>query len=84
MMIKALIWNIRSVNTQQAFPSVINTQREHNFFVIALMEPFQKKGYIQRYKRRLNLESAFSNMNGKIWLFFDVVVEWELIVKTEQ
>ncbi|XP_019256428.1 PREDICTED: uncharacterized protein LOC109234834 [Nicotiana attenuata] len=30
------------------------------------------------------MESAFTNLNRKIWLFFDVVVEWELIVETNQ
>lgn len=57
---------------------------EHNFCVIALMEPFQKAGHIQRYKRRLNMETAYSNLNEKIWLFFDVVVECELVMETAQ
>ncbi|XP_070031592.1 uncharacterized protein [Nicotiana tomentosiformis] len=48
------------------------------------MEPFQKAGHIQRYMRRLNIETAYSNLNRKIWLFFDVVVEWQLVTETEQ
>ncbi|XP_070026034.1 uncharacterized protein [Nicotiana sylvestris] len=84
MMIKTLIWNIRSVNTQQAFPRVINMQREHNFFVIALIEPFQKKGFINRYRRRLNMDTAYSNINGQLWLLFDAIVKWELVEDTEQ
>nr|XP_016459868.1 PREDICTED: uncharacterized protein LOC107783415 [Nicotiana tabacum] len=48
------------------------------------MEPFQKAGHIQRYKRRLNMETAYSNLNEKIWLFFDVVVECELVMETAQ
>ncbi|XP_019231860.1 PREDICTED: uncharacterized protein LOC109212648 [Nicotiana attenuata] len=48
------------------------------------MEPFQKKGVIQRYRRRLNMETAYANINGQIWLFFDSVVEWELVEDTEQ
>ncbi|XP_070035101.1 uncharacterized protein [Nicotiana tomentosiformis] len=84
MMIKALIWNIRSVNTQQDFPRVINMNRKHNFCVVALMEPFQKKGLIDRYRRRLNMETAYANINGQIWLFFDALVEWELVEDTEQ
>ncbi|XP_070042663.1 uncharacterized protein [Nicotiana tomentosiformis] len=47
---------------------------------VALMEPFQKKGLIDRYKMRLNMETAYA----KIWLFFDAVVEWELVEDTEQ
>ncbi|XP_070035176.1 uncharacterized protein [Nicotiana tomentosiformis] len=51
---------------------------------VALMEPFQKKGLIDRYKRRLNMETAYTNINGQIWLFFNAVVEWELVEDIEQ
>ncbi|OIT21068.1 hypothetical protein A4A49_61788, partial [Nicotiana attenuata] len=84
MMIKTLIWNIRSIKTQQAFQRVVNMQKEHGFFIVALMEPFQKKKFIDKYKRRLGMEAAISNVNGKIWLFFDAVVEWDLLIDTEQ
>ncbi|XP_019225846.1 PREDICTED: uncharacterized protein LOC109207391 [Nicotiana attenuata] len=30
------------------------------------------------------METAYANINGKIWLFFDTVVEWELVEYTEQ
>ncbi|XP_075095162.1 uncharacterized protein LOC142173464 [Nicotiana tabacum] len=30
------------------------------------------------------METAYANINGQIWLFFDVVVEWELVEDTEQ
>ncbi|XP_070034553.1 uncharacterized protein [Nicotiana tomentosiformis] len=84
MMIKTLIWNIRSVKTQQAFHRVINLHREHAFFIVALMEPFQKTKHIQRYMKRIGMDNAYSNINGKIWLFLDIVVEWELLNDTEQ
>ncbi|XP_019254965.1 PREDICTED: uncharacterized protein LOC109233530 [Nicotiana attenuata] len=29
------------------------------------------------------METAFCNNNGKIWLVFDVAIEWELIMETE-
>ncbi|XP_075084826.1 uncharacterized protein LOC107774618 [Nicotiana tabacum] len=48
------------------------------------MEPFQKKGLIDRHRRRLNMETAYANINGQICLFFDAVVEWELVEDTEQ
>nr|XP_018626573.1 uncharacterized protein LOC108945273 [Nicotiana tomentosiformis] len=32
----------------------------------------------------MGMETALSNINGKIWLFIDVVVEWELLIDTEQ
>ncbi|OIT26973.1 hypothetical protein A4A49_57733, partial [Nicotiana attenuata] len=84
MMIKTLIWNIRSIKTQQAFQRVINMQKEHGFFIVALMEPFQKKKFIYNYRRRLGMDAAVSNVNGKIWLIFYAVVEWDLLIDTEQ
>lgn len=83
-MIKTLIWNIRPVRTQHDFQMVISMHREYGFFIVSLMEPFQKAGYIQRYRRRLGMDAAYSNINGKIWLLFDSVVEWELLIDTEQ
>nr|XP_009596645.1 uncharacterized protein LOC104092693 [Nicotiana tomentosiformis] len=58
-------------------------QKEHGSFIIALMEPFQKQRFIQNYRRRLGIEAAISNANGKIWLFLDVVVQWDLLIDTE-
>ncbi|XP_075097952.1 uncharacterized protein LOC142175266 [Nicotiana tabacum] len=74
----------KSVKTQQAFHRVINMQKEHGFFIVALMETFQKKRLLQKYRRRLGMENAISNVNGKIWLFLDTSVEWDLLVDTEQ
>lgn len=82
-MIKSLIWNIRSVNTQQAFQRVIILHRQHRFSIIALMEPFQNCRHIQTYRRRLGMEAVLSNINGKIWLFIESGVEWELIMDAE-
>ncbi|XP_075100762.1 uncharacterized protein LOC142176621 [Nicotiana tabacum] len=48
------------------------------------MEPLQKKKFLDKYRRRLGMEAAISNVNGKIWLFFDSVVEWDLLIDTEQ
>ncbi|XP_009606568.1 uncharacterized protein [Nicotiana tomentosiformis] len=59
-------------------------QKQHGFFIVALMEPFQKQGLIQKYRRRLGMENTISNINGKIWLFINVLVEWELLIDTEQ
>ncbi|XP_019230803.1 PREDICTED: uncharacterized protein LOC109211692 [Nicotiana attenuata] len=30
------------------------------------------------------METAYANINGQIWLFFDAVAEWELVEDTEQ
>lgn len=75
MIIKTLIWNIRHVKTQQAFERVINFHKEHELFIIALMELFQKQRFIQKYRSRLGMKTTISNVNGKIWLFLDVVIQ---------
>ncbi|XP_019228674.1 PREDICTED: uncharacterized protein LOC109209791 [Nicotiana attenuata] len=73
-----------TASAKGGLPRVRNMNKEHNFCVVALMEPFQKKGFINRYRRRLNMETAYANINGQIWLFFDSVVEWELVEDTKQ
>lgn len=30
------------------------------------------------------MEATISNVNGKIWLFIDAMVEWDLLIDTEQ
>lgn len=38
---KILFWNIRSVNTQQAFERLTNLNRRNQYWLIGLMEPFE-------------------------------------------
>lgn len=66
---KAFIWNIRSVKSQQAFHRVQMLHNFHKFSFIGLMEPFQQARHINKYKRRLKMDYAKANCNGKIWLF---------------
>src|SRR5688572_29937996 len=68
-MIKALIWNIRSVKSHRAFQRVQMLHNFHKFGFIALLEPFQQVATINRYKRRLKAPEAFHNTNGQIWVF---------------
>lgn len=84
MMKKALIWNIRSVRTQQAFKRLQMLNRHHQFLIIGLMEPLQHSRNIQTYRRKLNMRLTGSNMNGKIWYFVKENVEVEIILDTEQ
>ncbi|XP_070049105.1 uncharacterized protein [Nicotiana tomentosiformis] len=70
--------NFKQVTREGDFSPTASAKR------VALMKPFQKKGLIDRYKRRLNIETAYENIKGQIWLFFDAVVEWELVEDTEQ
>lgn len=66
MNLKALFWNVRSVRTQNSFHRI---QMLHRFFIIALMQPFQRVYQIQRYKRKLGMQYVNYNINGKIWTF---------------
>ncbi|XP_060178137.1 uncharacterized protein LOC132608081 [Lycium barbarum] len=48
------------------------------------MEPFQNCRHLQKYKNRLGMGSAIANQNGKIWIFVDEAVQWDLVLYTEQ
>ncbi|XP_049385889.1 uncharacterized protein LOC125850006 [Solanum stenotomum] len=84
MTVKALFWNIRSVNTQNAFHRVQMLNRHHKFDIIALMEPFQDARHIQRYKRRLGMSYVNYNNNGQIWVFVKEHIHVGIISDTEQ
>ncbi|XP_059315791.1 uncharacterized protein LOC132066504 [Lycium ferocissimum] len=81
---KTLFWNIRSVNSQQAFHRVQMLHRHHKFSIIALMEPFQHFRHIQRFRRRLGMRYAHHNYNGKIWFFINDNIDVEVIQDTDQ
>nr|XP_016478992.1 PREDICTED: uncharacterized protein LOC107800348 [Nicotiana tabacum] len=48
------------------------------------MESFHKQRLIQNYRRRLGMEATISNINGKIWLFLDAMVWWDMVINTDQ
>ncbi|KAK4364434.1 hypothetical protein RND71_015792 [Anisodus tanguticus] len=75
MILKTLIWNIRSVITQKAFHRVHMLHRHHKFFLIAMMEHFQHVSKLHQYKRRIHIPYANSNCNGKIWFFVNENIE---------
>lgn len=81
---KALIWNIRSVKSQQAFPRVKMLHNYHKFTFIGLLEPFQHINEINKYKRRLKMKLALSNCNGKIWLFINHDIITYVLKDTDQ
>ncbi|XP_060201100.1 uncharacterized protein LOC132629763 [Lycium barbarum] len=80
----ALIWNIRFVNTQQAFERVMMLNRQKKFKFIALMEPFQHQRHIEMYKLWVGMSTAWHNSNGKIWVFVDDEYQVETQKNTEQ
>ncbi|XP_059310068.1 uncharacterized protein LOC132061235 [Lycium ferocissimum] len=48
------------------------------------MEPFQNCRHLEKYKRKLGMASAIANQNGKIWVFVDEAVQWDIIMNTNQ
>ncbi|XP_019257599.1 PREDICTED: uncharacterized protein LOC109235801 [Nicotiana attenuata] len=67
----AIIWNVRSVNTQQAFERLITMHRQHHFEFIWILEPMQQAGKLERYRRRIGLAQAVVNISNKIWALID-------------
>ena len=61
----ALMWNIKSVNTQKTFTMLIIMDRRHQFWFIGLIELFQVSHNNDDYKRRLGIKYAVVNTSGK-------------------
>ncbi|XP_075101822.1 uncharacterized protein LOC142177250 [Nicotiana tabacum] len=70
-----LIWNVRSINTQNAFHGLIKLHRKYNFYMISLMEPWQDINKLEVYRKKLGLRTALDNLNVKIWAFIDEDIE---------
>ncbi|XP_075111674.1 uncharacterized protein LOC142181905 [Nicotiana tabacum] len=80
----ALIWNIRSVNTQLAFERLIKMHRKNNYEFIGLMEPMQQARTLERYRNIIGFAQAISNVSNKIWVFIDEVFEVTVIYNRVQ
>ncbi|KAK4733974.1 hypothetical protein R3W88_008235 [Solanum pinnatisectum] len=48
------------------------------------MEAFQNCRHLQKYRRRLGMETSIANTNGKIWIFLDTGIQWEILMDREQ
>ncbi|XP_070008762.1 uncharacterized protein [Nicotiana sylvestris] len=79
----ALIWNIRSVNTQQAFERLTKMHRQNHYEFVGLMEPKQQAKKLERYRNKIGLAQAISNVSNKIWAFiyevFEVTVMYNMV-----
>ncbi|XP_060212093.1 uncharacterized protein LOC132639671 [Lycium barbarum] len=75
----ALIWNIRSVNSMEAFTRLIQMQNKYHFGFIWLMEPFQEVSKLENYRRRIGLQHALANCSRKIWVFIDDIFEFQIL-----
>ncbi|XP_070011033.1 uncharacterized protein [Nicotiana sylvestris] len=79
-----IIWNIRSVNTQQAFERLVTMHRQHHFDFVGLMEPMQDNKKLELYRRKIGLSQAFLNISNKVWAFVDDLYEVTVLYDMEQ
>lgn len=81
---KIIFWNIRSVNSQQAFERMTNLNRRNQYWLICFMEPFQDSSNTKMYKKTLGHHTALANCSGKIWLFPREEPEISIVSDTTQ
>jgi len=81
---KAFIWNIRSVNTQKAFTRLIQMHKRQQYWFMGLMEPFEDWQGLEECRRRLGMKHAVANSYGKIWVFIDRAMEYEITGDEDQ
>ncbi|XP_070020059.1 uncharacterized protein [Nicotiana sylvestris] len=80
----AIIWNVRSVNTMQAFERLITMHRKHHFEFIGILEPMQQSHKMERYRARIGLAQAVVNVSNKIWAFIDEIFEVTILYNMTQ
>ena len=69
-MIKLICWNARSIKTFGALERLINLRKMHNLSIITILEPFSNTDHLESYRMQMLMNSAYSNSNSKIWLFW--------------
>lgn len=74
-MIGAICWHARSINTKGSMESLQNLRKMHNLAIIAILEPFADNSHLNSCKIQLNMDKAYCNQNGKIWIFWNNNVE---------
>ncbi|XP_075109001.1 uncharacterized protein LOC142180813 [Nicotiana tabacum] len=80
----AIIWNVRSVNTMQAFERLITMHRKHHFEFIGILEHMQQSHKMERYRARIGLAQAVVNVSNKIWAFIDEIFEVTILYNMTQ
>ncbi|XP_019256500.1 PREDICTED: uncharacterized protein LOC109234915 [Nicotiana attenuata] len=80
----AIIWNVRSVNTKNAFERLVNMQRQQHCQFIGIMEPMQNPRKLERYTRKIGFLQAFANVSNKIWVFVDEDHGVDVMINLEQ
>lgn len=80
----AIIWNIRSVNTKNAFERLVTMPRQYEFHFIGQMEPMQNSNKLEEYRRNLGMTHAFVNISNKVWAFVEEDYDVEVIFDIEK
>lgn len=68
----------------QAFEKLITMHRQHHFEFIGIMEPKQNVQKFKKYRRKIGLAQAFTNVTNKIWNFIDENFEVMVLYDMEQ
>ncbi|XP_075099289.1 uncharacterized protein LOC142176118 [Nicotiana tabacum] len=63
------------VNTLQSFERLTKMHRKNHYEFVGLMEPKQQEKKLERYRNKIGLVQAISNVSNKIWAFIDEVFE---------
>ncbi|XP_070054818.1 uncharacterized protein LOC142179966 [Nicotiana tabacum] len=80
----AIIWNVRSVKTMQAFERLITMHRRHHFEFIGNLEPMQQARKMERYRKRIGLATTVVNVFNKIRAFIDEVYDVTIVYNMVQ
>ncbi|KAG5580344.1 hypothetical protein H5410_050971 [Solanum commersonii] len=76
--------NTRSTNTKGSLERVQNLKKIHNLSMIAILEPFSNNSQLNNYRLQLNMDNAFSNQNGKIWIFWTIDYDCNILESDDQ
>ncbi|XP_070002509.1 uncharacterized protein LOC142165968 [Nicotiana tabacum] len=70
-MISTIIWNARGIRISGAIERLRILKHIHKLSFIAVLEPFLDTTHINLLKLQLSMHQAASNVNDKIWVFWD-------------
>lgn len=83
-MINTLSWNIRGVRSQGSLERLKTLKNQHKFPYIFLQEPKVNQKNIEKFKRRLGYPCCFYNCYNKIWIFWSIGYQLDIIEDKEQ
>ncbi|XP_019239991.1 PREDICTED: uncharacterized protein LOC109219985 [Nicotiana attenuata] len=83
-MISTLTWNVRGIRTSGALERLKILKKLHNISLIAVLEPFLDDTHLNHFKIQLSMHHATSNVNNKIWIFWDQEFQGSVLDSDEQ